>query len=75
MGSVLGVRFAARPSLKPWALKSAVMASLVKRLWAWVVGPRAGRAFYPGDEPKTRRERQGEVRDSAENPADRISVW
>jgi hypothetical protein len=46
------------------------MASLAKRLWAWVVGPRRGEAFDPRDEPMTRNERQREMVDSAEHPLD-----
>jgi hypothetical protein len=46
------------------------MASLPKRLWAWLVGPRKQTAFDARDEPMTRRERQREMLDSAEHPLD-----
>jgi hypothetical protein len=46
------------------------MSSLTKRLWAWVVGPRAGRSFYPWDGPRTRRQRQRELLGSAKHRAD-----
>jgi hypothetical protein len=46
------------------------MVSLTKRFWAWVVGPRAGRSFYPWDRPLARRERQHELLGSAKHPAD-----